>query len=47
VVTSGRGINREKWSMYFVYENRKMKSIEIVLKRRRGMRENDGGDESN
>jgi hypothetical protein len=30
-----------------VYENRKMKFVEIVLRRRRGMTENDKGDKSN
>jgi hypothetical protein len=31
--------------MYFVfiYENRRMKAVEIVLRRDRGKRENDGG----
>jgi hypothetical protein len=35
--------------MYFVstYKNRRMKSIEIVLRRRRRKRENDGGGKSN
>jgi hypothetical protein len=33
------------WWMYFVYvyENRTMKPVEIVLRGRRGMREYDGG----
>jgi hypothetical protein len=30
-----------------MYENRTMKPIEIVLRRGRGMRENDGGAKSN
>jgi hypothetical protein len=35
--------------MYFMYsyENRIMKLVEIVLRRGRGMRVDDGGDESN
>jgi hypothetical protein len=35
--------------MYFVfmYENRRMKLVEIILRRGRGMRENDGGGKSN
>jgi hypothetical protein len=35
--------------MYFVfiYENERMKSIEIVLRKGEGKRENDGGSESN
>jgi hypothetical protein len=35
--------------MYFVflYENRRVKPIEIVLRRRMGMRENDGEGKSN
>jgi hypothetical protein len=32
--------------MYFIYsyENRTMKSVEIVLRREKGVRKNDGGD---
>jgi hypothetical protein len=35
--------------MYFVFikENRRMKPVEIVLKRREGKSENDGGGKSN
>jgi hypothetical protein len=50
-VTSGRGKSEggQIWSMYFVfvYENRTVKPIEIVLKKGEGeVRENDGGGES-
>jgi hypothetical protein len=31
----------------FMHENRRMKPVEIVLRRRRRLRENDGGGESN
>jgi hypothetical protein len=37
------------WTHFvYVYENKTMKLVEIVLKKGgKGMRENDGGDESN
>jgi hypothetical protein len=49
---SGGGVNGEDkrrgiWLMFFIYlyENRTMKLVEIILSR--GVRENDGGNESN
>jgi hypothetical protein len=30
----------------FIYENRRMNTVELILRKREGMRENDGGGES-
>jgi hypothetical protein len=53
----GRGYGESKggsiWSMYFIYINtymykdRTLKPVKIILSRGEGMRENDGGDEPN
>jgi hypothetical protein len=45
---NGEADRGQKWWKWFVsiYVNRTMKPLEIVLRRVKGMRENDGGSES-
>jgi hypothetical protein len=44
---NGEGQEGWVWSMCFIYmyEDRTLKSVLIILSRREGIRENDGGDE--
>jgi hypothetical protein len=45
---NGEGKGGWIWPIYFIqlHEDRTMKPVEIVLSRRRGMRENDNGGET-